>query len=256
MSKETVIVPGGQGIGEFLGLLNTHQSGMFLKVGYGLKGRIMAMGGLAILFWDRKSKSLKEKYLNLAMRNTYLEAVSQAGGFEDWDKALIWKCLNCMGARLRADGFFGGNKKALDWLILGKGLNEAPGWSLGKDSQGLVLDISRHFEGLENKGFAWVVFKDNAVSCLHLAKCIYDKGVCLSCGKESIPYISLGTEWIRKGWAPALKNHKLYCLGCYQSEKGRIDKASLLSHHGFSKEKPKLRVINGEREKKSILIPG
>lgn len=71
------------------------------------------MGGMAVLFWQKENRLLEERYLNVAERISYLEAVRKIGGLRDWDKALIWKCLNCMTARLRVEGFFEGNRKVL-----------------------------------------------------------------------------------------------------------------------------------------------
>ncbi len=197
------------------------------------------MGGMAIVLWQKEKRLLEERYLNSSTRRTYIEATRKGGGLEDWNKALVWKCLNCMGARLRADGFFEGNRKAREWLTQGKGLDEVPTQSLGIERT--ALDVARYLQKLESRGFAWVIFKDEAISCLHQARCIYDKGICLLCGTESIPYISVGLE--REGWAPILKNHRSYCMGCYQSEKLKGNEVVFLSGSRFEREKPGLRLL-------------
>lgn len=187
------------------------------------------MGGMAILFWQKEKRLLEERYLNVTARKSYLDAVRKAGGFEDWDRALIWKCLNCIGARLSAVGFFDGNKKVEEWLTRGKGPQE------------IALQVG-YFQRLQGRGFTWVIFKDDAVSCLHQAKCIYNRGVCISCGKESKPYISVGIG--RKGWAPILKNHRSYCIGCYQ-QRTESDNTIFMSNLKFQKERQKLRLVSG-----------
>jgi hypothetical protein len=138
------------------------------------------MGGMAILFWKKENRLLEEIYLNVSMRKSYLDAVWKAGGFLDWDKALVWKCLNCMGARLRTDGFFKGNRRAKEWLTRDRGPDEIPYDATAK----IALDVAEHFRELESKGFMWAIFKDSSVSCLHTAKCIYHPGVCNSVGKN------------------------------------------------------------------------
>lgn len=180
------------------------------------------MGGMAIIFCQKEDRLLAERYLNVTMRGSYLEAVRKAGGLRNWDNALVWKCLNCMGARLKAEGFFEGNKKTLEWLTQNK----------GPDDNSVSLEVAEGFQRLENKGYIWVIFKDSALSCLHPAKCIYHPGVCISCGKESTPYISIGIG--RQGWAPDLKNHICYCLECCQG-KMKVDKISFHLSLGFQK---------------------
>lgn len=202
------------------------------------------MGGMAILFWQKENRLLEEGYLNIAMRMSYLGAVQKAGGFADWDKALVWKCLNCVGARLKANGFFEGNRKAQEWLTRNQDSHEAPNHPLGDSPQRAAFHVARRFQKLENKGFMWVIFKDGAVSCLHQAKCIYHAGICLSCGKESTPYISLGIE--RQGWAPVLKDHVCYCIECYQ-EKMKMDKVSFLSSLRFQRQRQELKLLSGGR---------
>jgi len=187
------------------------------------------MGGMAILFWQKEDRLLEEIYLNVSKRRSYLDALGKAGGFLDWDRALAWKCMNCMGARMKAEGFFEGNRKVWEWLTRNKGPDE-----IAYDTPvRIALDVAERFRKLEGKGFMWVIFKDSAVSCLHPSKCIYHPGICISCGKESTPYISIGIE--RQGWAPDLKNHRCYCIECCQG-KMKIDKISFISTLGFYKE--------------------
>lgn len=56
------------------------------------------------------------------------------------------------------------------------------------------------------------------------------------CGTESIPYISVGLEG--EGWAPILKNHRSYCMDCYQSEKLNSDEVAFFSGSRFQREEP------------------